>query len=112
MELALETFRKPTQQAPSESIGISKVVVDETAYRALEKLERQLTASEHPVLLVAAESEPLDLEAPDAFSDLRNTRIRLFLDDTDAGHFHFTARRAQDNSLIYTEPAMIRLVAM
>ena len=112
MELALETFRKPAKTAPSEAIGISKVVIDETAYRALEKLEKRLTVSEESELLVAAKDEPLAIKAPEAFDDLRNTRIRLFLDDSDAAHFHFTARRAEDNSLIYTEPAMIRLVAM
>jgi hypothetical protein len=112
MEIAVETFRKPTKNAPSEVVGISKVTVDEAAYRTLEKLEERLTASEKDEMTVATDEGSPALETPEALNDLRDTRIRLFLDDNNAAHFHVTARLQQDNSLIYTEPTMIRLVAM
>ena len=112
MELAVETFRKPTKNAPSEAVGISKVTVDEAAYRALEHLEERLTASDQEEMTVAIDEESPAVETPETLNELKDTRIRLFLDDNNAAHFHVTARLAQDNSLIYTEPTMIRLVAM
>jgi hypothetical protein len=53
------------------------------------------------------------LDTPEACGELGECKVRLYLDDASgAGHFHVVGREARDNSLIYTEPAMVRLVAL
>lgn len=38
--------------------------------------------------------------------------MRIFLDDQGQGaHFRLVARRAADEALVYTEPAMVKLIA-
>lgn len=113
MDIALDTFKKPAPGMPSENIGRSTITIDETGYLSLERLEQKLLDSGQAELLVDTDEKTLQLHAPVDQEDLRDTRIRLFLDnDTRAGLFHLVAQHARDESIIYTEPTLVRLVAV
>jgi len=112
MEIALETFRKPAMDMPSETIGRSTITIGETGYLELEKLEKQLLDSGQTELMVDTDGRAMQLDTPIKQDDLRETRIRVFLDEDAQAGFHIVAKHAQDDSLIYTEPAMVRLVVV
>jgi hypothetical protein len=113
MELALETFRKTASDERSESIGHSKMVVRDASYRALARLEEALKGREQNEMMIDIDANKLQLDTPDECSDLSDCKIRLYIDEESrAGLFHVVGRQARDNSLIYTEPAMVRLIAL
>jgi hypothetical protein len=102
MEITVETFLKPNPQAESEAAGRTTLVIDENAFLALEKAEE----------LYAVRDQDIDVDLPSDIGALKEENVRIFLSPgSEAGHFHLVARRAEDDALVYTEPAMIRLVA-
>ncbi|SRR6056297_2615094 len=113
MELALDTYRKATAQDSSEEIGRTKLTIEPEDYRELERLEESLKESGQPEMLVSIREGMFDIETPEGHGDLLEPRLRMFLDhETEAALFHVVATSSADNSLIYTEPALVRLVAM
>ncbi|TDG15983.1 hypothetical protein E2F43_07095 [Seongchinamella unica] len=111
MDITVETFLKEKNQNTSEPVGPTRLTLDESAYRDLVKLEQRLLSTEMPELLVDAEA--VDVAAPSELGPLDNQQMRLFTDPAeDAAHFHLVARRSSDGALVYTEPTMIRLVAV
>jgi hypothetical protein len=113
MEIALDTFKKPATGMPSENIGLSTVTIGAEGYLELERLEQELLESGKPEVLVDADDKTVQMETPLGQDELREPRIRVFLDDdTQGGFFHVVARDARDGGVIYTEPTMVRLVAV
>ena len=113
MELALETYRKPTLEGSSESVGHARVVVRDGGYRALERLEERLRESEQDELMLDIGASDIELELPDECGDMSDCKLRVYLDgETRAGLFHVVGRTSRDSSLVYTEPAMVRLIAL
>ena len=113
MNLSLDTYRKSSSHQTSENIGRSSIVVGDAGYRALGELEERLKRLDQTELLMDMESGSFQVNAPDGCEDLRDCKVRLFLDDeTDSGLFHIVGRLARDNSLVYTEPTVVRLLAL
>ena len=113
MELALETYRKAPTHTISEEIGRSKLTIGQGEYRELERLEAKLKDSGKAEILVDLREREIEIETPDAHADLKDTKVRMFLDgEAQAGLFHVVAKSAVDDSLIYTEPTLVRLIAL
>jgi len=113
MDIALETFRRPCTDASPESIGRSTVTIDEAGYLALARLEQKLIDSGQDELFMDTDERTIHIDPPLNQNDLRDRKVRVFLDEnTQAGVFHVVARHARDDSLIYTQPTMVRLVAI
>lgn len=113
MKLSLNTYRKPSARQPSENIGRSDIVVGDAGYRTLEQLEERLKTMDESELMMDIESDSFQVSAPDGCDDLYDCKVRLFMDhESDSGLFHIVGRLARDNSLVYTEPAVVRLVAL
>lgn len=113
MELALETYRKPALIGSSESVGYAKVMVGNGGYRELERLEERLRESEQDELMLDIDASDIELELPDDCGDMSDCKVRVYLDgETRAGLFHVVGRSSRDSSLVYTEPAMVRLIAL
>lgn len=113
MELTLETYRKANTESSSTEIGPSKVTIEQAKYREIEELEAKLKDSGQNEILVDFKQGELDIEAPRAHSALKEVKLRLFMDEeAEAGLFHVVAKSAEDNSLIYTEPTLVRMVAL
>jgi hypothetical protein len=113
MEIALETFKKPGTDTPPENIGRSTVTIDEAGYLALSRLEQELLESGQREVLMDTDERTIQIVPPVNQSELRDSKIRVFLDEeTRAGVFHVVARHARDNCMIYTQPTMVRLVAI
>lgn len=112
MEITVETFLKPNPQAESEAAGQTTLVIDESAFLALEKAEESLKEGESAEALYAVRDQDIEVDPPSDIGALKEENVRVFLSPgSEAGHFHLVARRAADDALVYTEPAMIRLVA-
>ncbi|KAA1191902.1 hypothetical protein F0M18_10265 [Pseudohalioglobus sediminis] len=113
MELALETFRKTARQSPSDPIGIASFKVDEDTYKMLEKLENRLKDEGSRELFHEVHPRELELDMPDKCGEISDCKLRLYLDaESGAGHFHVVAEEQHNGNLIYTEPTMIRMVAL
>ncbi len=113
MDISLDTFLKPEPAAASEIVGRTRLSLDEGAYRQLFELEEKLKERATRELLVDAEECAIDVNAPQEIGDLKEPQVRVFLDkEGEAGHFHLVATRASDDALVYTEPTMIRLMAV
>lgn len=112
MKLSLDTYRKVSSHQSSESIGRSSIVVGDAGYRALEQLEQSLKTLDQSELMMDIESSDFQVKAPDGCDDLRDCKVRLFLDETRSGLFHIVGRLARDNSLIYMEPTVVRSVVL
>tara|TARA_R110002049_G_scaffold223668_1_gene395314 strand:- start:792 stop:1133 length:342 start_codon:yes stop_codon:yes gene_type:complete len=113
MELALETYRKAKTHDSSEEIGRTKLTINPEDYRKLEHLEETLKKSGQSEMLLNIKDGMFDIDTPQGNGNLLEPRLRMFLDqETEAALFHVVARSSADNSLIYTEPTLVRLVAM
>lgn len=111
MQLSLETFCKGADEQSSNEIGRSAVTVSADSYRKLEALEQQLRESDQQELFADIHDTAIDVETPDAVDQLRQCKVRLYLDgEQQAAHFHLVGHRADDNSLIYTNPVLVRTV--
>ena len=111
MDITVETFLKQQPGDTSEPVGPTRLSLDESAYRDLLKLEERLLDSGSEELLVEAQS--VDIEAPSELGRLDAPRMRIFLDPSkEAAHFHLVAKRDTDGALVYTEPTMIRMIAV
>lgn len=111
MDITVETFVKPQAGESSEAMGQTRLSLDDKTYRELLKLEERLLDSESEELMIAAGS--VDIDAPAKLGSLAEAKMRLFLDPSqDAAHFHLVAKRSTDGALVYTEPTMIRMVAV
>lgn len=112
MELSVETFLKPTPQASSETVGQARLSLNESVYQQLTDLEQTLKNSASKEVTIAASEHDIDIDSPSDVGALKDKKVRVFLDrENQAGHFHLVAKRSSDEALVYTEPAMIRLVA-
>lgn len=113
MDIALETFKQPAANLPPENIGRSTVSIGEEGYLALSRLEQELQRSGQDELLLDADQNTIQLDAPIKEDELHDSKVRVFLDeDTKAAVFHLVARHSRDNSMIFTEPTMLRLIAI
>lgn len=113
MELRLETFRKTANESNSEEIGQSRITIGQAEYRELERLEKKLKDSDENEMMIDLTNRDVEIETPDASGELKDTKVRLFLDEeAQAGLFHVVAKSAMDDSLIYTEPSLVRMVAL
>ena len=113
MEISVDTFLKKNPRATSETVGRTTLCVEEKAFLELAEMEQTLQDSASRELTVPAAEGAIDIDAPRALGALQDPMVRVFLDrESQAGHFHLVAKRAQDQALVYTEPTMIRLVAM
>ena len=111
MDITVETFVKEQPGNSSEPMGPTRLSLNEAAYRDLLKLEEQLVDSESRELMVGANT--VDIDAPAKIGSLAEPQMRLFLDPSkDAAHFHLVAKRSTDGALVYTEPTMIRMLAV
>ena len=109
MEITVETFLKQKPQDKSETVGPTRLSMDDTAYQKLLQLEERLQSIESREMLVDADSVVVD--APAEIGGLEDIKVRVFLDQTaEAAHFHLVAKRSSDDALVYTEPAMLRVV--
>ncbi len=113
MNIALETFKQPTTDVPPENIGRSTVSIGEDGYLALSRLEQELLQTDQDELLMDTDEKTVQLDAPVGQGELHDSKVRVFLDEeTRAGVFHLVARHSRDNSMIFTEPTMLRLIAI
>ncbi|RLQ21762.1 hypothetical protein DWB85_10770 [Seongchinamella sediminis] len=111
MNITVETFLKAQPGDSSEPVGPSRLTLDDSAYQNLLKLEQQLMESDSPELVIPARR--VDVDAPAGVGPLDAPQMRVFLDPSkDAAHFHLVARRGSDGALVYTEPTMIRMLAV
>ena len=112
MQLSLDTYCK-TEGRPSREIGRSTVEVSAGGFRALESLEEKLRASEQQELYADADEASITLELPEAIDSLTDCQVRVFLGgEEQAAHFHLVGREANEGSLVYTNPVMVRMVAV
>ncbi len=113
MDISLETFVKQDPSFSSETAGATSITVQESGYLELESLEEKLKASQERELLVPVRDKSVEVSVPGGVGALEDQKLRIFLDEQgEEGYFHLVARRASDDALVYTEPAMIRLVAV
>lgn len=113
MELSLETYVKRDASAGSEELGRAKVVVQPGGYQHLESLEKQLKDSGAEEILVDIDARHIAFEMPPEAAEIKEPKLRITLEKEAAlGHFHLVAKHAADNSLIYTNTATIRTLAM
>lgn len=113
MDISVETFLKPDPGATSESVGLTRLSVEESAYVELMELEENLKDSNNRETMVSAETHAIEVSTPQKIGELKEPQVRVYLDSQSGlGHFHLVAKRASDNALVYTEPTMIRLVAV
>jgi len=111
MNITVETFLKQQPGDTSEPVGPTRLSLEEPAYRDLLKVEERLLDSGQEELLV--EAQRVDIETPSGLGPLDAPRMRVFLDPSkEAAHFHLVAKRSTDGALVYTEPTMIRMVAV
>jgi hypothetical protein len=88
-------------------------VVSDDGYRALEQLEQQLKENDQPELMMDVAASQIDLDLPGECGEVNQCKIRVYLDEeTRAGLFHFVGHASRDDSLVYTEPTMVRLIAL
>lgn len=111
MQLRLETFRKSDPSQPSVELGLTLLEFAEPEIRLLEELERQLQQSSEDALLHDISPEVINLEPPASCGELKQCQLRLVHEgDLDATHVHLVARQASDDSLIYTNTVMVRML--
>ncbi len=113
MDISVDTFLKPDLGTASETVGRTTMSLDESAYQKLVEVEELLKDRSSQEMLVPVDEHEIDVSAPGDLGDLTEQKVRVFLGtDEQAGHFHLVAKRASDRALVYTEPTMIRLVAV
>lgn len=113
MELSLETFVKRDAATGAEEVGRAKVVVQPGGYQHLESLENQLRETGAEEILVDFDTQHIALEMPRPLAEIKEPKLRVTLEKEGAlGHFHVVAKHARDDSLIYTNTATIRTLAM
>jgi hypothetical protein len=113
MDLSLETFLKTAPRDTSEKVGPTSLSVDEDAYMELVEHQETLKVASSRETLVPIDDSTIDVNAPDHLGGLKDQQVRIFLDDEgQEAHFHLVAKRASDEALVYTEPAMIKLIAI
>ena len=113
MDLSLETFLKTDPRDRSEEMGPTNLAVNEDAYMELLKHEEALKRSPSRELQIPISEASIDVDAPDHLGWLKDQKLRIFLDnESHDAHFHLVAKRARDEALVYTEPAMIKLIAI
>ena len=83
----------------------------EKSPEGLEELEKELMQSDEDTLLRDVSPETIHLETPAACGDLKECQLRLVHEnDLEASHVHVVARQASDNSLVYTDTVMVRML--
>ena len=113
MDISVETFLKPNPESISDTVGQTRLSVSESTYLELVELEETLKDRTSRELMVAVDDHAIDVRAPRNLGSLREQQVRIFLDgEGQAGHFHLVAKRSSDGALVYTEPTMIRLLAV
>ncbi len=113
MELSVDTFLKSTPEAKSDVVGRTTITVDEEGFRQLEKLEESLKSSGSEELLAPVHEAAIQAEVPADLGEIRDQKVRIFLgEDGETGQFHLVAKRVDDEALVYTEPTIIRLIAV
>jgi hypothetical protein len=113
MKLSLETFLKLDTQDASEKVGPTSLSVDEGAYMELVEYEETLKVASSRETLIPIDDSTIDVDAPDHLGGLKEQKVRIFLDEEGReAHFHLVAKRASDEALVYTEPTMIKLIAI
>ncbi len=113
MDLSLETFLKTDPRDRSEEIGPTIFAVDEDAYLELVEHEEALKNSSAREVHVPIDEASVDVNAPVRVGCLKDQKLRIFLDNEGKdAHVHLVAKRASDEALVYTEPAMIKLIAI
>ena len=111
MQLTLDTYRKDAPGQASQELGISTLEFAEPEIRLLEELEKELMQSDEDTLLREVSPEAIHLETPAACGELKDCQLRLVHEnDLEASHVHVVARQASDNSLVYTDTVMVRML--
>jgi hypothetical protein len=113
MQLSLETFCKTPGEQRSSEIGRSELTVSAASYRKLEALEDKLRESDQQELFADVDDTAIEVETPAAVDGLKECKVRLYVDrEEQAAHFHVIGRQAGDNSLIYTNPVLVRTLVV
>lgn len=113
MELSLDTFIEESGRSDDESVGRSTVSIGDESFVKLAELESALKEATSDEILVDAASHHIDLQAPSELGRLGELKVRVFLDpESQLGVFHLIAKRESDAAEVFTEPTMIRMVAL
>ncbi len=113
MELTVETHLKPNQNQASRDVGLTKMLIEESVYHMLEEMEDELVESNQREMFKDIEPESIHLQMPDNFGELSDCQVRMYMPrGVDSGQFHLVGHRASDNSLVYTDAVMVRMVAV
>ena len=111
MQLRLDTYRKGAPGETSQELGVSTLEFAEPEIRLLEKLEKELMQSDENSLLHDVSPKALHLDTPAACGALKDCQLRLVHEnDLDASHVHLVAKQASDDSLVYTDTVMVRML--
>ena len=108
MQFAFETFRKASSKLHSIQLGKTRLTLRKKELILLKKLAKRLLRMNQSELALNVEPDVIQVNTPSSCGPLKDCRLQLVLNhDTRVSSFHFVARQASDDSLIYTSPAQV-----
>ena len=114
MQLTLETWNKSDVAEQLEEIGHTAISIDDDTFQQIASTEQSLRqrASSHEAF-IDAEAGKVQIKPPPGIGGLVDCKLRVYLNEEDRnGRFHLIARREADNSMVYTRPVMINMIAL
>lgn len=108
MTLEIEGWRKETESAKPEPLEHIQFTVDGDCHTALEEAEEELQRTGAAEKFIDVDPDSVELKITPDCGPVTQCQLRVYLKRSDErGHFHFVARGADDNSLIYSNAVLI-----
>ena len=108
MKFTFETFRKTPSKLQTVQVGKTQLTLRKKELALLEKLAKHLSGMNQSELAFTVEPDDIQVNVPLGCGRLKDCWLKLVLkDDGQTSAFHFVARLASDDSLVYTSSARV-----
>jgi len=112
MKYALDTFRRTPSNDQATELGTTRLTLRKKELALMAKLEKRLCRINQSELAVDINPDDIQMDAPSSCGRLKDCRLQLVLNvETLSSSFHFAARQASDNSVVFTDSAQIPVIA-
>lgn len=106
MKYVLNTFRRTPSNDQATALGTTHLTLRKKELALMAKLENRLCRLNQSELAVDINPDDIQMEAPSDCGRLKDCRLQLVLNlETLSSSFHFAARQASDNSVVFTGSA-------